>query len=168
SWVVGRASRASGRARPFGSSWRVWRAHLSADRLLAAFVTLFLYAQLMNAFVGIKGQIPAIQPFVWDEAFMRLDRALHFGNHPWALLQPLVGTPGRTALLDRLYYVWFPVNLIFLIASRGGPRTASGAGSSWPSSACGSSSGPSWPWASHRPGPATTGASWPAPIRSPR
>ena len=115
-WIVGRASLASGRARPFGSSWSVWRTHLSADRLLAAFVTLFLYAQLMNAFVGIKGQIPAIQPFVWDEAFMRLDRALHFGSHPWVLLQPLVGTPGRTALLDRVYYVWFPVNLNFLIA----------------------------------------------------
>lgn len=115
SWFLRRVGRASGRARSFGSPWRVWRAHLSEERIVAAFLTLFLYAVLMDAFVGIKGQIPALQPFAWDETFMRLDRMLHFGRDPWILLQPMVMGPVGTSLLDRLYYLWFPVNLIIII-----------------------------------------------------
>ncbi|HET9582211.1 MAG TPA: phosphatase PAP2 family protein [Gemmatimonadota bacterium] len=116
SWLLRRVVRSSSDARPFGTPWSVWRAHLSAERVVPAFVTLFLYAVLMDTFVGIKGQIPALHPFAWDEAFMRLDRTLHFGTDPWVLLQPLVVAPMGTALLDRLYYIWFPVNLIILIA----------------------------------------------------
>lgn len=91
-----------------------WRALLNRGRIASVFVTLFLYSTLMQAFIDIKSRIPAFQPFRWDATLMRLDRALHFGHDPWVLLQwiPSIGT----VMLDRLYYLWFPANLIFVLA----------------------------------------------------
>lgn len=98
------------------STWSDYRRHLTPFRLIGLFVPFFLLVPLMGVFVGFKGAIPQIQPFAWDTEFMRLDRALHLGRDPWRLLQPVVGYPFATHVLDILYYVWFPIKILVLVA----------------------------------------------------
>lgn len=69
---------------------------------------------LMATFVTFKGVIPELQPFSWDVRLADLDRWLHGGGEPWRLLQPLVGRPAVTRVLDALYYLWFPVGFALM------------------------------------------------------
>ncbi len=73
---------------------------------LPVFIAMFVF---MNIFSQIKANITLVNPFSWDEAFMKLDYWLHFGNHPWELLQPLVGHPFVTFLIAKLYSVWLGI-----------------------------------------------------------
>ena len=73
---------------------------------------LLIFASLpffMSVFTGFKASIPTVQPFAWDVRFMEWDRLLHFGLHPWEILQPLLGRPAITQAIDHGYYLWFPV-----------------------------------------------------------
>ena len=69
-------------------------------------VTIVLWP-LLACFVYVKSAIPLVQPFAWDKAFMQLDRVLHFGWHPWQLLQPLLGLPIITVVVNFFYNLWF-------------------------------------------------------------
>lgn len=60
-----------------------------------------------KAMVELKPVIPAIKPFSWDESFMALDRTLHFGMDPWAILQPVLGYDWVTFALNIAYNFWF-------------------------------------------------------------
>jgi hypothetical protein len=60
-----------------------------------------------KAMVELKPAIPALSPFAWDEAFMEVDRALHFGLDPWVLLQPFLGFDIVTFLVNMAYNFWF-------------------------------------------------------------
>lgn len=62
-----------------------------------------------KAMLEIKMNIPAMQPFSWDETFMRLDRAFHGGVHPWVWLQPVFGNTPMTVFLDFFYNIWIPI-----------------------------------------------------------
>jgi len=66
----------------------------------------------ITVFVKLKSLIPLINPFAFDPAFESLDRALHFGQQPWELLQGLLGYEWITLFIQRLYYAWFPVFLL--------------------------------------------------------
>ncbi|MFN0264644.1 phosphatase PAP2 family protein [Tepidamorphus sp. 3E244] len=63
----------------------------------------------MEAFNQLKYNIPVIQPFAWDQTFDTLDRWLHFGSLPWEWLQPVLGFPFVTFLLNVNYNLWFMV-----------------------------------------------------------
>lgn len=60
-----------------------------------------------KAAIELKAAIPALNPFSWDQAFIELDRALHFGVDPWRLLQPLLGFPWITFAINIAYNFWF-------------------------------------------------------------
>ncbi len=64
---------------------------------------------VLATFSTVKLHIPLFHPFAYDEWLMALDQALHGGVSPWLLLQPVLGFPIVTSLLDHLYYLWFPV-----------------------------------------------------------
>lgn len=67
-------------------------------------IALFVF---MQCYGSLKFLIPVIQPFSWDQAFMELDRWLHFGFHPWELLQPVLGYPYMTLAINFSYNLWF-------------------------------------------------------------
>ena len=69
------------------------------------------------AFTEMKALIPVLNPYSWDIAFMELDRALHFGQDPWRLLQPLFGSAAPTLVLNFVYNLWFFVMFGFWLAS---------------------------------------------------
>ncbi len=76
-------------------------------RMLNAAVLMPLILVFIKVFSELKMAIPQFHPFCWDEAFMRLDRALHGGCDPWRLLQPVLGHPLVTFLVNLAYNVWF-------------------------------------------------------------
>jgi hypothetical protein len=59
-----------------------------------------------RAFIGWKAAIPTFNPFSWDPQFAAWDAALHGGAQPWEILQPLLGRPWITRLLDAVYLMW--------------------------------------------------------------
>jgi hypothetical protein len=58
-------------------------------------------------FTNLKILIPALQPFSWDPTFAEWDRLLHGGIHPWQWLQPILGHPYLTSLINSVYHSWF-------------------------------------------------------------
>lgn len=62
-----------------------------------------------RATLDIKTNIPAIQPFSWDEAMMLFDRQLHGGVDPWLWLQPVLGHAPVTFAINIVYNVWLAV-----------------------------------------------------------
>jgi hypothetical protein len=83
---------------------------------LVAGGTLLYWLHLVEvqAFLQWKSRIPRFHPFSLDPALARLDRALHFGVDPWRLLQPVLGHPWITLVLDKVYVAWFVV-LTFVV-----------------------------------------------------
>jgi hypothetical protein len=51
-----------------------------------------------------------------DPVLIRVERALHFGTDPWRLLQPLLGRPWITAVIDLIYVNWYMVSLVGFVA----------------------------------------------------
>lgn len=64
---------------------------------------------LMGGFTMAKNSVSRFGGFRWDERLGDMDRILHFGFYPHEWLQPLLGHPLITFLLDRNYVLWFPV-----------------------------------------------------------
>jgi hypothetical protein len=100
---------------PFGAAGRsLFRLLPRAVLVFAAMVFLHL---LMPVFVGFKRAIPEFVPFGPHDVLLgHLDRALHAGNEPWRLLQPLVGRPWLTALIDLVYVRWYFVSIFALVS----------------------------------------------------
>jgi hypothetical protein len=85
-----------------------------ASNSVAGFLIVFLLAPLFTStFASFKQTIPLIHDFAWDSRLMRLDYVLHFGHHPWRLLEPILSYPKILRALDLLYMLWF----VFLFLS---------------------------------------------------
>jgi len=77
-------------------------------RRVCILLPLFLLIPFFGAtFTNLKILIPAIQPFSWDPTFAEWDRLLHGGRYPWEWLQPLLGYPYVTSLINAVYHSWF-------------------------------------------------------------
>ena len=85
----------------------VKRIATSPARLANGLPVLVAMILFNKAVFELKPAIPIIKPFSWDEAFMKLDRALHFGVDPWVLLQPLLGYDAITFAFNLVYNFWF-------------------------------------------------------------
>jgi hypothetical protein len=85
-------------------TWRGFgREYLTAQRLTSVLLAWAALTLLTPLFLHWKADIGAVVPFVWDERFLRWDRALHFGRHPWEWLQSWLGRPPLTRIIDLLY-----------------------------------------------------------------
>jgi|SRR5688572_4015801 len=62
-----------------------------------------------GTFTLIKAAMPALNDYSWDAAFDTTDRWLHGGMAPWQLLQPWLGYPVVTHVINILYAIWFLV-----------------------------------------------------------
>jgi hypothetical protein len=83
------------------------REYLSSRRLTSVVLAWLLLSVLMTVFMHWKADLGTRIPFSWDERFMRWDRTLHFGRHPWEWLHPLLAHPHVTHTIDTLYHrVW--------------------------------------------------------------
>jgi hypothetical protein len=77
-------------------------------RRVCSVLPVLLAIPLFGAtFTTLKILIPAVAPFSWDPAFAEWDRVLHGGVDPWQLLQPVLGHPYATTLVNAVYHLWF-------------------------------------------------------------
>ncbi|NLX12750.1 MAG: hypothetical protein GXY44_03735 [Phycisphaerales bacterium] len=96
---------------PGESLYRVLRLRLQQKylypRRLLGFLMLFLILpQFMGMFCSYKQNVHVLKPFCWDTTFMRWDYLLHGGHHPWELLQPILGYPLITSIINACYHAW--------------------------------------------------------------
>lgn len=82
---------------------------LTKQRLLQSVPLLVLFLFFIAAFSSMKSAIPVIQPYNWDPIFYELDHMLHSDIDPWKLLQPVLGYPPITFVINVVYNLWFPV-----------------------------------------------------------
>lgn len=82
---------------------------LNPHRLALGVPVILALFFLMETFSFMKVNIPLYHPFDWDVYFMELDRWLHFGYHPWEILQPIFGYAPVTFLININYNLWFMV-----------------------------------------------------------
>jgi hypothetical protein len=80
---------------------------LTLRRLCMALPVMLILPFFGAIFTNLKVLIPAIVPFSWDPTFAEWDRWLHGGYHPWQILQPLLGYPYVTSLINAVYHLWF-------------------------------------------------------------
>ena len=76
------------------------RRYLSNERLLHALPAMLLIPVFASSFTVIKAAIPRLHPYTWDATLSAWDIALHGGKAPWERLQPLLGHPLVTGLLN--------------------------------------------------------------------
>lgn len=79
---------------------------------LHAFVASGIFAV---GFTTTKANIPLTVPFSWDDAFIELDRVMHFGMLPHEILAPLFQYPIVTFVTNVIYNIWFFVLMGFFI-----------------------------------------------------
>ncbi len=85
----------------------LWHNYLTVRRFAAALPVAIFLPAFLSAFTSFKSMIPAINPFSWDVDFAAWDWLLHGGNHPWQLLQPILGYPLATQVINIIYLTWF-------------------------------------------------------------
>lgn len=103
-------------ARPSVALYRDLKAFLSCPyRMCLGLPILIALILFAKSFTTFKYNIPALNPFSWDETFMRWDRAIHFGHQPFALLQPVLGHPIVTFIINLGYNLWFMVMWCFWV-----------------------------------------------------
>jgi hypothetical protein len=83
------------------------RRYLSNERLLHALPAMLLIPVFASSFTVFKAAIPRLHPYTWDTTLSAWDVALHGGKAPWERLQPLLGHPLVTGLLNFSYHFWF-------------------------------------------------------------
>ena len=93
----------------------VFTEFLSRDRILLAVPILAIWPVMALSFSLVKSLIPEMMPFYLDPFLHMADRLIHFGQDPWALLQPLLGHPLVTYIIDRLYALWLFVMYFALL-----------------------------------------------------
>lgn len=81
--------------------------YLTRQRLTFALPVVLMVPVFAYSFSLIKAAIPLLHPFEWDVPLAALDAQLHGGTHPWAWLQPLLGYPLVTAVINFIYHLWF-------------------------------------------------------------
>lgn len=88
---------------------QLWRFLRDARAMALGLPALASLVVFIYAFSIVKGNIPMLRPFAWDQTFDRWDAALHFGRRPWQWLQPVLGHWPVTFLLNVAYNLWFVV-----------------------------------------------------------
>ncbi|MFT3672742.1 phosphatase PAP2 family protein [Aestuariivirga sp.] len=102
--------------RPARVLWRRFKGVLSSPERMARGLPLFTALIIfMYGFTVFKANITTFIPFAWDETLDRWDMALHFGYRPHELLQPILGFPLVTWLLNVNYNMWFFVMNMFWV-----------------------------------------------------
>jgi membrane-associated phospholipid phosphatase len=76
------------------------------ERLAFGLMTAAIMTVMLVTFSRLKAQIPVLQPFAWDQAFIELDRALHFGTLPHEYLHAIFGWHYSISFFTGIYNAW--------------------------------------------------------------
>lgn len=85
---------------------RTWD-YINCRSIVGFLIIFIIISPFASTFSSIKQAIPQIRNFSWDQKLMKIDYFLHFGNHPWELISPLLETELVIQILDIIYILWF-------------------------------------------------------------
>jgi hypothetical protein len=102
----------------WSAAWTHLRAsHLSPRRLRDVVILTSALGLFLNAFSCWKYGMAMVRSFSADPLLSHLDIMIHGGHPAWALLQPWLGHPWITALIDITYEpVWFATVAFMVLA----------------------------------------------------
>lgn len=86
---------------------------ITSEGFFRAVPLLVVFTLFFSAVSSFKTLIPAFQPFVRDHQFIMWEALLHGGRQPWQWLQPVLGYPWITFVINVVYNLWFFV--MFLV-----------------------------------------------------
>ena len=89
----------------------LFRRVLSANRLATLIVPIVFGPLFFASYSSFKRLIPLVNPYSWDYDLMTWDAWLHGGSQPWTLIQPVLGTPAITGLINLFYNFWLVLML---------------------------------------------------------
>lgn len=89
--------------------------YLSKEVIISVLPCLIFIPIFFSTFSSFKTILPIIHKYSMDARLASIDRFLHGGMDPWKLLQPIVGYPPITLLLDLCYNLWFGLWITLLI-----------------------------------------------------
>lgn len=95
--------------------WRRGEPRASWPTLLAGALLIGISASL---FMALKMAIPSLSPFWLDQALADAESSL-FGSDPYLLLDALFGR--ATIVVDRIYGLWLPLQLVVLFSLLAAP-----------------------------------------------
>jgi PAP2 superfamily len=75
--------------------------------LVGGLPIVFVVAVIGYIFSDVQSNILTLNPKTWDVYFAGLDKSLHFGRQPWDILQPFLGFPTATFLINLNYNLWY-------------------------------------------------------------
>ena len=103
----------------YRQAWAVLRAErLTLEYLAGVAVILTGGVVALSAFSAAKQAIPALHPFSWDSRLAGLGAVLWGGHHLWQILQPALGRPTVTIILDWFYHrAWTAVLLASFVCA---------------------------------------------------
>lgn len=87
---------------------------VTRERFARGLPVVIAFLLFMAAFTSLKSIIPMVNPYAWDGVLAALDRTIHFGVDPWRWLQPVLGFPIVTFVINVVYNLWFPVMFAIL------------------------------------------------------
>jgi hypothetical protein len=88
--------------------------YFTCERATLLVILLLVFPVFSSSFTYLKSMIPVLNPFSWDPVLCELDRLIHFGVDPWRLLQPLIGYPTITKIINVLYNLWIFIWFFYL------------------------------------------------------
>jgi PAP2 superfamily len=93
----------------FKTQFKIWLAgpKKEAFGIPAYFImAMAVFAVYLFSFSTIKTRIPDMVPYMWDDLFMRMDRAIFLGKDPWQYFALLYEYPKIILVMDFIYDFW--------------------------------------------------------------
>jgi len=87
------------------------------NRMLGGFLATILMASVLITFAQMKNLIPVLNPFSWDEFFMALDKAIHFGEHPYIYAHAVLGWHYAISFFTGIYNLWLFLMYFVLLSA---------------------------------------------------
>lgn len=95
---------------------RVLRRKYFNLRQLFKIIKILIWLKLvLFVYCNIKQAIPFINPTLYDKELVVIDRILGFGYNPYVLVTTYMNSPVLTSLIDKLYYLWYPLKPFVLV-----------------------------------------------------
>lgn len=95
-----------------------WRDLRLAERAILAGPALLALIVFLPTFSAMKSAIPVFHPYAFDPLLADIDRTIH-GGDVWRLLQPAIGHPFVSFLLNDVYHLWILLLYIGVLAIAG-------------------------------------------------
>lgn len=92
------------------------KAHVfNVNNIISILLVAIAFPLIASSLTILKTLLPFVVPYYLDTTLVELDKTLHFGIAPWELIQPLLGHPYITFIMNVVYNFWFFMQMFVVI-----------------------------------------------------